>query len=254
MTQTALHDRKVLVTGGSGGIGRAICHRLAADGAHVVVHYHRNAAEAQSLAAELSDVGAPAVAIQSDLSTEGGPRQLIEEAAAQLGSLNALINNAAIQPVAAFGAISSDDVAQMLTTNIGGPFQLIQRFSEQVSPGARASVVNIASIEGLRPARDHSHYAASKAALIMLTRAAALELGANGIRVNSVSPGLIDRDGLEADWPDGVARWRENAPAGRLGSPHDVANACAFLISDEAAFINAHNLVVDGGMQATPGW
>ena len=254
MTQTALHDRKVLVTGGSGGIGRAICRRLAADGAHVVVHYHRNAAEAQSLAAELSDVGAPAVAIQSDLSTEDGPRQLIEEAAAQLGSLNALINNAAIQPVAAFGAISSDDVAQMLTTNIGGPFQLIQRFSEQVSPDARASVVNIASIEGLRPARDHSHYAASKAALIMLTRAAALELGANGIRVNSVSPGLIDRDGLEADWPDGVARWRENAPAGRLGTSHDVANACAFLISDEAAFINAHNLVVDGGMQATPGW
>ncbi|MEM7500508.1 MAG: SDR family NAD(P)-dependent oxidoreductase [Pseudomonadota bacterium] len=254
MTQTALHDRRVLVTGGSGGIGQAICRRLAADGASIVVHYYRNETEAQALAAELTDAATRAVAIQADLRGEDGPRQLIKEAAAQLGPLNALINNAAVQPIASFGAISSDEVTQMLTTNLGGPFQLIQRFAAQVSADARASVVNIASIEGLRPARDHSHYAASKAALIMLTRAAALELGKSGIRVNSVSPGLIDRVGLETDWPDGVARWKKNVPAGRLGTPHDVANACAFLISGEAAFINAHNLVVDGGMQATPGW
>ena len=117
------------------------------------------------------------------------------------------------------------------------------------------AIVNIASIEGLQPAFDHSHYAASKAAVIMHTRAAALELGRRGVRVNCVSPGLIDVEGgLEHAWPSGVERWHAAAPLHRLGRPDDVADAVLFLASDAARWITGANLVVDGGVLAHNTW
>jgi NAD(P)-dependent dehydrogenase (short-subunit alcohol dehydrogenase family) len=116
------------------------------------------------------------------------------------------------------------------------------------------SIVNISSIEGIQPANNHSHYAASKAAVIMHTRAAALELGQAGIRVNCVSPGLIDVAGLDQAWPDGVARWRAAAPLGRLGTPSDVADAVLFLASPAARWISGANIVVDGGVLAHNTW
>jgi NAD(P)-dependent dehydrogenase (short-subunit alcohol dehydrogenase family) len=116
------------------------------------------------------------------------------------------------------------------------------------------AIVNISSIEGLQPAFLHSHYAASKAAVIMHTRAAALELGPSGIRVNCVSPGLIDAPGLDTAWPDGVARWHAAAPLGRLGEPADVADAVLFLASPAARWISGANLVVDGGVLTHNTW
>jgi NAD(P)-dependent dehydrogenase (short-subunit alcohol dehydrogenase family) len=116
------------------------------------------------------------------------------------------------------------------------------------------SIIHIASIEGSQPAYGHAHYAASKAAIIMHARAAAIEYGPLGIRVNTVSPGLIARPGLEQDWPEGVGRWLAAAPLGRLGTGMDVANACLFLASPLASWITGHNLVVDGGMSAHPTW
>ena len=144
----------------------------------------------------------------------------------------------------------------MLATNVQGPFRLMQLFARGVTEAGigDASIVNIASIEGSWPAIGHSHYATSKSALIMATRAAALELGKHGIRVNSVSPGLVNREGLEHDWPEGVERWRRAAPLGRLGEPEDVANAVAFLASPAADWITGHDLVIDGGVSVAPGW
>jgi 3-oxoacyl-[acyl-carrier protein] reductase len=109
------------------------------------------------------------------------------------------------------------------------------------------AIVNVASIEGLQPMPDHAHYAASKAAVLMHTRAAALELGSRGIRVNAVSPGLLGREGLEAEWPEGVERWLRVVPLGRMGTSRDVADACLFLASEAARWITGANLVVDGG-------
>src|SRR5690606_37907428 len=108
--------------------------------------------------------------------------------------------------------------------------------------------------EGHGPAPWHGPYATSRAALLMFTKAAALEFGAYGIRVNSVCPGLIHRDGIEEGWPEGVARWQNAAPLKRLGRPEDIADACLFLASDAARWITGADLVVDGGVMVHPTW
>jgi NAD(P)-dependent dehydrogenase (short-subunit alcohol dehydrogenase family) len=115
-------------------------------------------------------------------------------------------------------------------------------------------MTHIASIEASRPAMAHAHYSAAKAGLVMHARAAALELGSAGIRVNTVSPGLVERPGLEEAWPEGVSSWRAHAPLGRLATPADIGNACVLLASPAASFITGQDLAVDGGMLATPGW
>jgi 3-oxoacyl-[acyl-carrier protein] reductase len=122
------------------------------------------------------------------------------------------------------------------------------------SGSGSGSVTHIASIEASHPAVDHAHYSASKAAVVMHARAAALEYGPYGIRVNTVSPGLIDREGLAQAWPEGVRRWERAAPLGRLGRPEDVGDACVFLASPLASWITGQDLVVDGGVTARPTW
>ncbi|MDQ4078313.1 MAG: SDR family oxidoreductase, partial [Chloroflexota bacterium] len=123
---------------------------------------------------------------------------------------------------------------------------------QMIEQGAGGAIVNIASIEAERPAPLHAHYNAAKGGVLMYTRSAALELGPHGIRVNAVSPGLIWREGIEEQWPEGVARWREAAPLTRLGRPEDVADACLFLASPAARWISGTNLVVDGGVLVRP--
>ncbi|EEW24962.1 SDR family NAD(P)-dependent oxidoreductase [Rhodobacter ferrooxidans] len=246
--------RRVLVTGGSGGIGAGIALRLAEAGAEVLVHYYRSRAAAEAVVARIAVAGGRGSVLQADLALPGAAATLVAEAVAS-GPLDALVNAAGIQPVAGFDALSEADFGSMLQANLATPFALMQAFAaHRRGLGGGGAVVNIASIEGMRPAAGHSHYATSKAALIMATQAAAQELGAQGTRVNAISPGLIDRARLAADWPEGVARWQAAAPLGRLGRPQDVADAVLFLISDAASFITGVNLVVDGGVSTRPGW
>src|SRR6185369_12510625 len=136
-----------------------------------------------------------------------------------------------VQPVVAFEEIDADAAAELLRVNVGGVIAMTRAAAALMIDGG--AIVNIGSIEGLQPAFDHSHYAASKAAVIMHTRAAALDLGRRGVRVNCVSPGLIDVEGgLEHAWPSGVERWHAAAPLHRLGRPDDVADAVLFLASE----------------------
>jgi NAD(P)-dependent dehydrogenase (short-subunit alcohol dehydrogenase family) len=149
--------------------------------------------------------------------------------------------------------IGIEEFAYMLNINVVAPHlltaALARHLIERDSPG---SIVHVASISGTQTAKDHSHYCTSKAALIMHAKAAALELGTAGIRVNTVSPGLIAREGIEDAWPDGVDRWRAAAPLSRLGSAEDIGDACLFLVSELSRWITGSNLVVDGGVSVVP--
>ena len=259
----SLVGRTALVTGASGGIGAGIARRLAEAGAHVVVHCHTNRATADRLADELRavheragvDVEVDVDVVQGDVLDDA--ERLVDEVGAfgASGVVDVLVNNAAVQPGAPLGSLTADDVTALLRTNVVGVAEMTRVVAARlVAAGRSGAIVNIASIEGLQPADGHSHYAASKAAVLMHTRAAALELGRHGIRVNAVAPGLIERVGLAADWPDGVRRWQSACPLGRLGQPDDVADAVLFLASDAARWITGATLVVDGGMLTRPTW
>ena len=239
-----LAGETVLITGASGNIGQGIARRLARAGARIVIHYRRDAASARSLATELET----AKPLQADLGDEAAVDAMLSKAQPTM-----VVNNAAAQPVEPLADMSVGAWRAVLAANLDGVFLVTRRVAEAWGDNGGA-IVNIASIEGADPAVGHAHYATSKAGLLMLTRAAALEYGARGIRINAVSPGLIDRDGLAADWPDGVARWLERAPLGCLGTPQDVADAVLFLLSPAARWISGANLVVDGGMSAQSRW
>ncbi|WP_202919168.1 SDR family NAD(P)-dependent oxidoreductase [Saccharothrix deserti] len=245
-----LAGKVALVTGASGGIGRGIAGRFARAGAAVVVHGNRG--DVGAVVAEVSAAGGRAIGIQADLGDEEECRRLVREAAEWSGRLDAVVNNAGVQPVQDLTGMTAAQWRAVVDVNLTSAFCCTQAAAEVLPAGG--SVTHIASVEGTHPAAGHAHYSASKAALIMHARSAALEYGPRGIRVNTVSPGLIDRPGLAEDWPDGVERWTRAAPLGRLGRPEDVGDACVFLASPMASWITGNDLVVDGGITSRPTW
>ncbi|MET9964760.1 SDR family NAD(P)-dependent oxidoreductase [Streptomyces sp. NPDC006356] len=251
-----LEGQVALVTGAGGGIGRGIATRFAEEGAAVVLHCRTAVEAADEVACGVRESGGRAVVLQADLTDEDACRRLVGEAAEWGGGrLTALVNNAGVQPTQALSGMRAEDWRVVVDTNLTSVFACTQAAVEVMrEQGGGGSVTHIASIEAGHPAPLHAHYSASKAAVVMHARAAALEYGRFGIRVNSVSPGLIDREGLGEAWPDGVRRWRAAAPAGRLGRPEDVGDACVFLASRLASWITGHDLVVDGGVSARPTW
>lgn len=265
-----LSGQRVLVTGASGGIGSGIARRFAAAGARLAVHY-RGATTASvdaafALVEELREHGGDAVAVRANLSEPGAAEALIDEAVRALGGLDGLVNNAGIQPLSLLADTCRAEWDEVLDTNLGAVFELSRAAAAMMAADGEADpeagptgpnnrwITHIASIEASRPAMAHAHYSVAKAGLVMHARAAALELGSLGIRVNTVSPGLVERPGLAEAWPEGVASWRANAPLGRLATPADIGNACVLLASPAASFITGQDLAVDGGMLATPGW
>lgn len=173
--------------------------------------------------------------------------QEVERFAGSAG-LSVLVNNAGIYPVKPLLDLDLASWREVMDANLDSAHLFTRAAARIMGPGS--AVVNIASNEGLRPVRSHAHYAVSKAALIHYTAAAALELAPLGIRVNAISPGLIDRPGLAEQWPQGYDRYVSIAPLGRPGSPEEVGHACLFLASKAAAWITGANLVVDGGAGA----
>ncbi|MFE9685752.1 SDR family NAD(P)-dependent oxidoreductase [Streptomyces sp. NPDC002701] len=253
-----LDGQVALVTGAGGGIGRGIALRFAAEGAAVAVHFRTNAEAAREVVALVTDAGGRAVAVRADLTVEAECHRVVREAADWGGGvLTALVNNAGVQPVQALPGMTVADWRAVVDTNLSSVFACTQAAAELMRNGTGGpvrSITHIASVEATHPAPHHAHYSAAKAAVVMHARAAALEYGPYGIRVNTVSPGLIDREGLAQAWPEGVRRWQRAVPTGRLGRPEDVADACVFLASPMASWVSGHDLVVDGGVSARPTW
>ncbi|MEG3629792.1 SDR family NAD(P)-dependent oxidoreductase [Streptomyces poriticola] len=283
-----LQGQVVLVTGAAGGIGRGIALRFAEEGANVVVHCRTAVDAARDVAEQVRARGGRALVLRADLTDEDACRRLVADAAEWggdgaravrgggrdgdgrpgrdgdgspdpgggegVGRLTALVNNAGVQPVRELAGMTAAEWRAVVDTNLTSAFSCTQAAAEVIRRSGGGSITHIASIEAGAPAPAHAHYSSSKAAVVMHARAAALEYGPWGVRVNTVSPGLIHREGLAEAWPDGVRRWRAAAPTGRLGRPEDVGDACVFLASRLASWVTGHDLVVDGGVTARPSW
>ncbi len=246
-----LSGNTVLVTGASSGIGAAISRKLAKAGAQVILHYGTDKSGVGALAAE---IGAKHM-VQCNLSKPRQIKAMIADLAAENCMPDMLVNNAGVQTVAGVLDANKQIWRDINKVNLEAVYGLCKYMAKALIAQKRTgSIVNIASIEGLDPVEGHAHYAASKAALLMYTRASALELGPHNIRVNAVAPGLISRPGIENDWPDGVKRWQDRAPLGRLGTGEDVANGVLFLLSPAAMWVSGHTLAIDGGMGAQNRW
>lgn len=245
-----LTGRCAVVTGAGRGIGAAVARRLAAAGADVVVG-HRSG-DGDHVANGIVTSGGRAVAVRADVSTSDGARTLLDGAAERFGRVDVLVANAGVQPTAPLAAITDADWDHVLAGSLRSAFVCIRAAAGRLPDGG--AVVTIASVEAFQAQRAHAHYAAAKAGVVRLTQAAALELGSGGVRVNAVAPGLIWRDGLDTDCPDGIRRWRDAAPLGRLGHPDDVADAVLFLASPAARWVTGTTLTVDGGVTAVPSW
>ena len=244
-----LDGRVIVVTGAGGGIGGGIARRLMAAGATVVAHTRSSPVD------HLVDGGGEPVVVTADLAEEGAAERVVQAALDAGGRIDGLVNNAGIQPVVHFTEMSDGEWTEMIDTNLTAVHRLTRAAADAMrAQGTGGSIVHIASIEGRHPTDFHGHYATTKAGLLMHARAAAGAYGPHGIRVNSVSPGLIDRPGLADDWPEGVARWQAAVPLGRTGTPEDIGDACVFLCSDLARWITGADLVVDGGVLTRPTW
>ena len=250
---TELTGKRALVTGSKSGIGFAIAKRLVQAGAEIILHARNDSSEVEEAKIKLAKLANEDIStVFGDFSDPNSCCSLFEAIKKESKPIDILVNNAAIQPVCALADLGPSEISQMLETNLQVPIMMTRYFAEYSENGG--SIVNICSIEGLTPAINHSHYAASKAGLIHFTKASALELGSKNIRVNSICPGLTDRQNLDKDWPQGVQNWLENVPLKRLGTGEDIANATLFLVSDAASFITGANLIVDGGMECVPSW
>jgi NAD(P)-dependent dehydrogenase (short-subunit alcohol dehydrogenase family) len=241
----------VVVTGGSAGIGRAVAQRFAKRGAHVVIA-GRNIDAANRAADEIArETKVGALAVQVDVSVPEQCEKLVAEAVAHFGALDVLVNNAAHFAVVALLDAHAEEAARFLDTNIRGPL-LCARALARWAVGARrtATIVNISSIAGARPAPGCGLYSASKAALDSLTRSMALEWTPRGIRVNAVAPGHVNTEGVMADFAAGrldYAAMIGRIPAGRIADVQDVAEAVIFLASERSRHIVGQTLTVDGG-------
>ena len=236
-----LTAKVIVVTGAGGGLGGGIVRRLQQAGATVVAVTRTSEVEADDV-----------TVITADLTSPDGPAAVVRAALDAHGDLHGLVNNAGIQPVVPFADVTDTQWSEMIDTNLTAVHRLTQAAAAAMNGGG--SIVHIASIEAHHPTPVHGHYATSKAALVMHARAAALAYGPQGVRVNSVSPGLIARPGIEEQWPEGVNRWMAAAPLGRLGTPDDIGDACVFLCSDLARWITGIDLVVDGGVLTNTTW
>lgn len=227
--------KRFLVTGTSGWLGEGLALYLLNAGAEVICH-HRSQLP-RSLQGQPEVIG--------ELTSLDVISRITQEVRDRFGGLDGLVNNAASQPVTPFEEITETEFDVVMDSGFKAPFFLTQKLAPLMPAG---SVVNIASIEGETAPAGHAHYGAAKAALLSLTKSAALELAP--IRVNAVLPGLIDRPGLQEQWPEGVARWISKAPSRRLVAREEVAEAVVYLLQ---ASVTGTSVRVDGGIGAN-GW
>lgn len=244
-----LDGKVAIVTGGSRGIGRAIAVGMAEAGAEVVIAA-RKAGDLAETARQIGEAGREALVVETNIREGAALENLIARTRERFGRLDVLVNNAATNPV--FGPIANIDERAwdvVMNTNVKAAFLLSKLARELMREGGGGSIINVSSTGGVRPGRGLGAYSVSKAALIMLSRVCASEWGADGIRVNTLAPGLIKTEFSRALWEDEgrLAATVSAMPAGRIGLSEDMVGTSVFLASDASSYITAQTIVVDGG-------
>jgi 3-oxoacyl-[acyl-carrier protein] reductase len=236
---------RALVTGGSGGIGAAICRRLGAAGHFVYVHAHRGVAAAQAIAGEIVAAGGQAAAVQFDLTDTTATRSAVERILED-GAIQILVNNAGIHDDAVFPGMSSEQWHRVIDVSINGFYNVTQPLMLPMIRTRWGRIISISSVAALTGNRGQVNYAAAKGALNAATKALSLEVASRGITVNAVAPGIIATDMSKGAFDD--AAINNIVPMKRAGSAEEVASLVAYLASQEAAYITGQVISINGGM------
>ncbi len=243
-----LSGKIAVVTGGSRGIGRAICLELAARGAAVVVNYNQSEDKARQVVAEIEAGGGAAAAMAADVGVAYHVDRLFKRVTADYGAVDILVNNAGITLDNVIMRMKPHDFDIVISANLRSAWLCCKAATRLMMRKRRGVIVNITSVVGLAGNGGQTNYAASKAGIIGLTKSLAKEVAARGIRVNAVAPGFVQTDMTAALSDELKSKAVEAIPLGRIGRPEEIAKAVAFLVSPDAAYITGQTLVVDGGM------
>ena len=243
-----LESKVAIVTGGSRGIGKAICQSFAENGCDVAFTYNNSKESAENLAKDLKTIGINAKAYKSDASSFDDATQLIEDVINDFGKIDILVNNAGIKKDNLLMRMDKEDFDSVINTNLSSVFNLTKASIRTFLKQRSGSIINISSVVGVKGNAGQSNYSASKAGIIGFSKSVALELGSRNIRSNVIAPGFIETDMTDSLPEDVINSWKESIPLKRGGDPSDVGNACVFLASDLSSYITGQVLHVDGGM------
>jgi 3-oxoacyl-[acyl-carrier protein] reductase len=238
-----------LVTGSSSGIGRAVAIRLGRDGYHVVVHFNRNEKGAQETLNTILENGGRGQLIRFDTQNGAEIEKAMSDLYAAQGSdarLDVLVNNAGIAKDTLLGLMSDESFDSVMKTNVYGPFYLMRFCTRKMMRQRSGIIINMASLSGQTGNAGQVNYAASKAALIAMTKSLAMEVGSRGVRVNAIAPGLIETEMIQ-DIPF-LEDLKKRIPLARLGKPEEVAGVVSFLCSSDASYITGSTISVNGGL------
>ena len=244
----SLTGKTAIVTGGSRGIGRAVCLELARRGCNIVLSFAGNTAAADQTVSACQALGVQALAVQGNVADADAVKALFDAALEKFGAIDILVNNAGITRDNLLMLLKEEDFDAVVDTNLKGAFLCMKAAVRPMMKQRRGRIISLSSVVGLRGNAGQVNYAASKAGVIGMTKSLAKELAGRNITVNAVAPGFIDTD-MTAVLPDKAKEAiLSSIPMARLGAAEDVASAVAFLASDEAGYITGQVLAVDGGM------
>lgn len=243
-----LENKKVMITGGSRGIGRAMAIAMAQAGADVAVIYNGNKEAADKVCEEIRAMGRQAAAFKCDVGNFEEAGKTVQAVNKELGGLDVLVNNAGITKDGLIFTLKEDDFDRVIETNLKGAFNTIKHAAKIMMKNRKGTIINITSVSGMMGNPGQANYAAAKAGMIGLTKTVAKELAARGITCNAIAPGFVATemtDKLSDEVKDSID---SVVPLKRMAQPDDIANAAVFLASDKASYITGEVLKVDGGL------